>query len=293
MNFYIDFEALQFSGRIISIGCIADNGQHFYTLCKPSKDGEKVNNFITELTGITNEMLEIAPSSDTAFASFYEWVEWTCGEEHPIFYCYGNSDKEFLISTSKYLRSFSNYVFVNYLAQNMIDYSNTVSRVFACFNRGISLKKVYNLINENEEPQRHNALEDAEMLSTVVRELYNHCTDADRAKLDSMPSTRPAKTAFRNSKAPEKFINWPNNLWEADTGADETNWAYKCVAGSKVKYFPDQDTMVMWAIRYVTQGRSIKKPDDKRIVAKQIDDAINAKRGFMCRRWYRKEDVNE
>ena len=53
MNFYIDFEANQFSDRIISIGCISENGNNFYSLCRPSKPGETITNFITELTGIT------------------------------------------------------------------------------------------------------------------------------------------------------------------------------------------------------------------------------------------------
>lgn len=73
MNFYLDFEATQCSERIISIGCIADNGAKFRTLVKPVKN-EKVNKFIEELTGITNEMLETAPTADEAFNAFYEFV---------------------------------------------------------------------------------------------------------------------------------------------------------------------------------------------------------------------------
>ena len=58
MKFCLDFEATRFSNRIISIGCVAENGNTFYTLVKPVNKA-KVDRFITELTGITNAMLEI------------------------------------------------------------------------------------------------------------------------------------------------------------------------------------------------------------------------------------------
>ena len=69
MKFYLDFEATRFSNRIISIGCVAENGATFYTLVKPG-DKKKVDKFITELTGITNEMLATAPDSDAAYIQF-------------------------------------------------------------------------------------------------------------------------------------------------------------------------------------------------------------------------------
>ena len=69
MNYYIDFEATQFKHKIISIGCVSDNGKTFQTLVKPVNKA-KVDNFITELTGITKSMLENAPTADEAFNKF-------------------------------------------------------------------------------------------------------------------------------------------------------------------------------------------------------------------------------
>ena len=74
MNFYLDFEATRFSNRIISIGCAAENGNTFYTLVKPVNKA-KVDRFITELTGITNEMLQEAPSADEAFNQLFDFIE--------------------------------------------------------------------------------------------------------------------------------------------------------------------------------------------------------------------------
>lgn len=87
MNFYLDFEANQYSERIISIGCIAENGARFETLVKPVKN-EKVTAFITKLTGITNEMLKNAPSADEAFNAFYEFVKTNNEGGTPTYYCY-------------------------------------------------------------------------------------------------------------------------------------------------------------------------------------------------------------
>ena len=282
MNFYIDFEALQFSGRIISIGCVNDNGEKFYTLCKPSKHGEKVNEFITQLTGITNEMLDNAPTSDEAFEGFYDYVKTTRGETRPVFYCYGSSDEDFLRATSKYLTSFEAMMFCDFIRHNLIDYSATAKSFFPNFG-GIALKKVFSLIQEDNEPQRHNALEDAEMLCTVVKELCNHCTPEDKDKLAAMPGTRIKKPqTFTGKRAPEKFINWPNNKLEADTGATkDTDWQYMGWCGNQTKYFDTFDTMVMWAIRYVTSGRSIKKASDVRTVEDHIKRAIEFGTAYM------------
>ena len=46
MKFYLDFEATRFSNRIISVGCVAENGKTFYSLVKPGKK-KKVDKFIT------------------------------------------------------------------------------------------------------------------------------------------------------------------------------------------------------------------------------------------------------
>lgn len=289
MNFYVDFEALQFSGRIISIGCINDNGDKFYTLSQPSKQGERLTNFITDLTGITNEMLSNAPTANEAFENFYQYVKSTCDDTAPQFYCYGNCDGDFLRSTGKYLTSFDARMFCNYVRCNLTDYSSTAQSYFPSFET-LALKKIYSLIKEDNEPQHHNALEDAEMLCVVMKELCNHCTPEDSERLAAMPSTKFRKPKTNSNRAPEVFINWPANKMEADTGATkETNWQYKWSRGNKTKYFDTFDTMVMWAIKYITQGRSIKNPSDVKKVEKQLSNAIISGSLFMNCKWEKRE----
>ena len=289
MNFYVDFEALQFSGRIISIGCINDNGDKFYTLSQPSKQGERLTNFITDLTGITSEMLSNAPTANEAFENFYQYVKNTCDDTAPQFYCYGNCDGDFLRATGKYLTSFDARMFCNYVRCNLTDYSSTARSYFPSFET-LALKKIYSLIKEDNEPQHHNALEDAEMLCVVMKELCNHCTPEDSERLAAMPSTKFRKPKTSSSRAPEVFINWPANKMEADTGATkEMNWQYKWSRGNKTKYFNTFDTMVMWAIKYITQGRSIKNPSDVKKVEKQLSNAIISGSLFMNCKWEKRE----
>lgn len=72
MKYFIDFEATQFSQEIISIGCIREDGQTFYALVAPKKG--KITPFITNLTGITAEMIDSAMSADAVFSKFYDWL---------------------------------------------------------------------------------------------------------------------------------------------------------------------------------------------------------------------------
>ena len=63
MKYFIDFEAMQFSNYIISVGCVREDGKEFYSLVHtPEHTNKNVSKFITDLTGITTEMVEAAPS---------------------------------------------------------------------------------------------------------------------------------------------------------------------------------------------------------------------------------------
>ena len=99
MRFYIDFEATQFSNRIISIGCACENGNTFKTLVQPVNKG-KITAFITELTGITSEMIAEAPTADEAFNMLFDFIELNNLSGVPQFYVYGDCDASFIKHTS-------------------------------------------------------------------------------------------------------------------------------------------------------------------------------------------------
>ena len=276
MNFYLDFEATRFSNRIISIGCVAENGNTFSSLVKPG-DKKKVDKFITELTGITNEMLADAPDTDSAFMSLFKFIIANTGTEAPTYYVYGNSDAEFLAATIRHMSDPVACICAQAIKGNLIDYASVVKKFFVAPS-DLALRKVYMLIKSQEElVQKHDALEDALMLQTVVAGLYDKCKPEDKATIMAMPSQKRPQTGNKKS-APAIFQKW-NQLnspkWEADTMADENCWCVKCTCdqnGQHVMYFDSFNTAALWLIRYMVRNTS---PRNDAAVLK-IETAIKA-----------------
>jgi DNA polymerase III epsilon subunit-like protein len=291
MEFFIDFEATQYSDRIINIGCIASNGATFSTLVKPARRKDKVTKFITELTGITNEMLATAPSADEAFNAFFDFVLENSPKEPNQFYCYGNCDTTFIERTMHDMTDTRATTFAKRLQHSLIDYATFVKNYFRMDN-DIALKKVYALILEDEVEQHHNALEDAQMLFTVAKNLQTKCVPEDKKKIAAMPKTvKPIPNAKnRLKKAPEKFVNWPADKWDADTGADETNWVVCGGINNRVKYFDSMDTAVLWVMRYLSKGMSPKNLTHYDIVRSKLEKGIETGSLPYSFAWYKKDD---
>ena len=129
MKFFLDFEAMRFTNKIISIGCVAENGNTFESLVKPS-DKKKVDKFITELTGITNEMLVDAPNADVAFANLFKFIADNAKGTVPEYYVYGNCDADFLKATVKSMRNPLSIMCAQAIAGNLIDYASVVKKFF-------------------------------------------------------------------------------------------------------------------------------------------------------------------
>ena len=277
MNFYLDFEATRFSNRIISIGCIAENGETFETLVNPGRK-KKVDKFITELTGISNDMLAKAPNADIAFHMLYNFIETNNDGNAPAYYVYGNSDVDFIKATLKYnMRDTQACICAQAIAGNLIDYASVVKEFFAAKN-DLSLRKVYMLIQSEESfVQKHNALEDAKMLETVVSHLYDKCKPEDKTTILAMPS-QPRPQMSNKKMAPEIFREW-NRLnaskWEARTLADENNWVVRCIdkQTQHIKYFDSFNTAALWIIRYYARNVSPKKLEDVQRLEKIIKTA--------------------
>lgn len=274
MNFYLDFEATRFSNRIISIGCVAGNGETFTTFVKPGAK-KKVDKFITELTGITNDMLADAPSADEAFINLYHFMEANSDGEAASYYVYGNSDADFIYSTLRHMSDPLACTTAQAIAGNLIDYANVVKKFFVV-KSDLALRKVYMLIQEQKElVQKHDALEDAKMLEVVVAHLYDKCKPEDKDAILAMPSQ---KKPIVKKKAPAVFLSWNGQTkWEANTNADENNWVYKCVDqhGGYVKYFNDLEVAALWAIRYIARNVSPKDPGAVNRVKHMIESACN------------------
>lgn len=259
MKFYLDFEATRFSNRIISIGCAAENGNTFYTLVKPVNKA-KVDRFITELTGITNDMLAAAPSADEAFNQLFDFIELNSCGIAPEFYCYGESDATFIKHTVKYMEDTRACMCALAIGGNLIDYANIVKQFFVV-KSDMALRKVYMLIKAKEElVQEHNALEDALMLQCVVENLESKCRPEDKDTILAMPSQNKPKVG---GKAPLIFQEWNKSnvsKWDANTLADENCWMFKCVDqhSHNIKYFDSAETAALWIIKYIARNMSPK-----------------------------------
>lgn len=180
MKYFLDFEATQFSNEIIAIGCVNENNQTFYSLVKPKK---KITDFITSLTGITNEMLEDAPSSDKAFSAFYDWLN---HNEPAEFYCYGNCDIDF-VKKNLYAntKTFKAQAALSMIATNLTDYAINVRKHFGLVDC-IGLVKVVAYYRNLLTPfkQRHNALEDA----LFLKEVYDGISNESEINGDPFPT---------------------------------------------------------------------------------------------------------
>ena len=285
MNYFLDFEASRFSNAIIGIGCTAANGNEFSTLVKPV-DGKKVDRFITELTGITNEALEDAPDADTAFRMLYNFIEENSDDLPPAYYVYGNSDAGFLYSTLNYMEDTLACTTVQAIAGNLINYASEVKKFFLA-KSDLSLRKVYMLIREEESfVQKHDALEDARMLETVVSCLHDKCKSEDLDAIMAMPSQPRPRVGGK--KAPEIFQKWNRESspkWEADTLANKSSWTVKCTdcQTGETKYFGDFNVAALWVIRYIARNVSPKKDDAVRKIENALKFAAqNGKDRYGC-----------
>lgn len=199
MKYFIDFEAMQFSNEIISVGCVSENGEKFYSLVQPKK-AEKITEFITSLTGITYEELFSAPSADKVFSEFYEWVDKT---EKLEFFCYGDCDDGFIKSTLKHnITDFYGQCGLSLIKSNLKDYSASVREHFG-INRSIALKKVVEYYRGETIIQNHNSLEDAiylkEIYENSINEFVKECPFPEYISENDKPKIKKLITAERGN----------------------------------------------------------------------------------------------
>ena len=261
MNFYLDFEATQFSERIISIGCVAENGMTFNSLVNPGK-GAKITSFITKLTGITKEMANSAKSADDVFMNFANWVVNTsiCATDpHPNYYVYGNNDADFLQNTINHMTNPMSISFATSIKALMTDYSKTVTKHFGLGQVG--LNRVYQLLKDEDHVQKHDALEDAMMLKHV----HEHLGETTRDDVAKLPPAK--KRTYDGDDAPatveehELYNTWgKTERITVNTGADVSIWIIRCEfpysdGNIQHKYFDSIRMAVFWTIKYTTKGR--------------------------------------
>lgn len=274
MKFYLDFEAAQYTGRIISIGCACENGAKFKSFISLPK-GEKVGKEVSELTGITDEMLRSAPTADVVFAQLFEWVRSIC-KDIPIYYVYGDADKGFLKNTIKKMKDFTAITFASSIISFMEDYSPNIKKHYGIL---IGLNKVYNLMKNTNNTQRHDALEDAEMLQYIDEHLAEASTELPEELTQKKKERNDVEEWQKQSGKLLKFIHkWDGkkrNYAQTDGVLVGPGWyVYSDKKPNKKYYFSTMDCLIAWYIKFNEDGKSVKKQSHVKEVKKNIEDAI-------------------
>lgn len=168
---FLDFEGSQYSQEIIAIGAIKctldaknnikDISKGFKVYCKINS---KVGKIVTELTGITDELLlEQGISFKDAIRKFEKYV----GKEDAKFIQYGNFDMH-LLHNSQIFNNLDKDEFISRIYSNHIDLCQILSR-YIRKEKGnvISLLDACKIFNLNIEGDEHDPLSDSINLMNV------------------------------------------------------------------------------------------------------------------------------
>lgn len=162
MNFYLDIEAVQPSNEIIAIGVVAETGDTFYSLVKPQLS--QINNYVSQLTHITQNQLNEAPNIDCVMNQLDDWLyDYEPLAKNRYFYSYG-SDIDFFRASLPTVNNNTAFITMSTIIIRLTDYSK---KVFEFFHGTVKLVGAYNYINQSNYKQTHNALEDAKLLREV------------------------------------------------------------------------------------------------------------------------------
>ena len=173
MKYFVDFEATQFSNEIIEIGCVREDGVEFQSYVNADK---KLTQFIINLTGITQDVVDNAPQSDEVFSDFYKWLQ---GDTDIVFYCYGNSDIDFVKKNLRKSKNFEAQAALSMIGMALNDYATSVKTHFGII-KPIGLVKVLAYYRGVESvEQTHSAIEDARFLKEVFEYIQaeGECTE--------------------------------------------------------------------------------------------------------------------
>lgn len=169
MNIYFDFEATQFSERVISIGATCEYGEFG---CLVSSFAKKITPYITKLTGITKEMVQGAPTAEEAFSDLRDWLNEISNDEPMSYHCYGNADKYFLYNTAKNITNEEIATFIRSLADSLLDDSIIVNHYLGV--DAIGVHKALQHFDATIPPQDHDPVNDAIILSKLMNYMENN-----------------------------------------------------------------------------------------------------------------------
>lgn len=273
MKYFIDFEATQFSNEIISIGCVRENGDTFYSLVHSNK---KLTDFIIKLTGLTQEMINEAPSANEVFKDFWNWCHEV--DSNPEFYCYGNCDTGFVKATFNKTTDFTAASMLGYLSLKLVDYAPIVRSKFGLI-KDISLVKIAEYFKGEEITQRHNALEDALLLKYVAENIENTIGVVDDPFFETWK-----KKIIVEPKCPAIHYDLPEGK-ELEISTDENNFkVFRMKKGKVVQEYKNYADAVAWVYAQMPNPQE-KEKVILRNVFKNIRKAATGNKQYFSYRW--------
>lgn len=143
--------------EIIQIGAVRIGSSNkiedtFSTFVKP--EYSNVSEKVTELTGITDEMLQEALGYNDAMDKFFDWI----GEDEAIINSWSETDKEQIIKETK-LKNYHNERMVEML-DKWVDFQVVYGAMLG-FKNQLSLKNAIKSVDYDFKGSQHSALSDA------------------------------------------------------------------------------------------------------------------------------------
>ena len=259
MKYFVDFEATQFSNEIIEIGCVREDGAEFKSYVNAKR---KLTDFIKNLTGISQETIDAAPSSDEVFRNFYQWLK---GDTNIEFYCYGNSDIDFVKKNLSKTTDFEAQAALSMIGMALNDYAVEVKRHFGII-KAIGLVKVlahYRGVDAIE--QNHDALEDAKFL----KEVYDYIQA--EGEIEECPFPDYQKKVVKKPIQPK--VEVPKGV----------PYIARIRKNQVVETYATMDEAVTWVINQASENqRGEMKPEN---VAKRVRRASGQNQPYISWKW--------
>lgn len=257
MKFYIDFEATQPENEIIAIGACAENGSTFHSLVKPQLSS--ISKWVSDLTHISAEDLEKAPTIDETLIAFDSWM---MSQESNIMNCqfiaYGNDDK-FIKSTLPAIKDQHAFTVAAVLMAKIEDCYDATRKFF---HGTIKLVHAFNYVQSVETEQKHNPLEDAMMLQKVYEYTQTH-------------EPLPAHPLSKNFSEIVDYKSPSGTFYCHGTGKN-----------AKEKSFASCEDAIDWLIKDVMRAKEPETIHRDRIM-KNIMKAVRTKKAYCSLKWRR------
>ena len=264
MLFFLDFEATQPENEIIAIGACAENGATFHSLVKPQLSS--ISKWVSDLTHISAEDLEKAPTIDETLIAFDSWM---MSQESNIMNCqfiaYGNDDK-FIKSTLPAIKDQHAFTVAAILMAKIEDCYDATRKFF---HGTIKLVHAFNYVQSVETEQKHNPLEDAMMLQKVYEYTQTH-------------EPLPAHPLSKNFSEIVDYKSPSGTFYCHGTGKN-----------AKERSFASCEDAIDWLIKDVMR---VKEPEilHRDRIMKNIMKAVRTKKAYCSLKWRRvKEEVKE